>query len=139
MKRLWTLCIMITLGVAGAGKLACADVKVIANPGVEATSATSAEIRAIFLQTKNSLGNGRVQPVMLKGSTCETFSRSYLGKSAIGLEAYYRGLVFSGTGAIPKVFTSEDQMIAYISRTAGAIGYVSGAAATNGVKVLEVK
>ncbi|HTS26015.1 MAG TPA: hypothetical protein VMH81_09070 [Bryobacteraceae bacterium] len=140
MKQLRTLCIIIVLAGGAAATLTWADVKVIANPDVGAVSATSAEIKAIFLETKYALSDGsRVQPVILKGSACEAFARIYLGKSARGLETYYRGLVFSGTGLIPKMLDSESEIIAYVARTKGAIGYVSSTTATNGVKVLGVK
>ena len=137
MRYLGTLGMTILLSAAGVGRLACADVKVIANPSVAAVSATSAEIKAIFLEKKSSLSDGsKVQPVILRGSACDAFARSYLGKSALGLETYYRSLVFSGTGVIPKMFVSDEEVVAYVSRTKGAIGYVSVTANTAGVKVL---
>jgi ABC-type phosphate transport system substrate-binding protein len=37
------------------------------------------------------------------------------------------------------MLASEDEVIAYVSRTKGAIGYVSSAAPTNGVKVLPLR
>jgi hypothetical protein len=142
MRELRTLFIVFTLCTAGAVELvsATADVKVIANPTISAVSTTSAEIKAVFLETKTSLSDGsRVQPVILKGSASGTFARSYLGKSAIGLETYYRGLVFSGTGVIPKMFASETEVVEYVAKTRGAVGYVSTSATTNGVKVLVVR
>jgi hypothetical protein len=141
MRLLSTICIVVIgLGVAATGRLACAEIKVIANHHIVAVSATSAEIKAIFLETKTSLSDGsRVQPVILKGSACDIFARNYLGKSAIGLQTYYRGLVFSGTGVIPKMFTSETDVIEYVARTRGAVAFVSAAAKTDGVKILDVR
>jgi ABC-type phosphate transport system substrate-binding protein len=140
MRQLRTLWIVMVLGAVAARRLACADIKVIANPDVGAVSATSAEIKAVFLGTKDSLSDGsHVQPVILKGSPCDSFARSYIGKSGAGLVTYYRELVFSGTGVIPKMFASENELIAYVSRTRGAIGYVSSGTATSGVKVLAVR
>jgi ABC-type phosphate transport system substrate-binding protein len=142
MRELRTLFIVFALCAAGAVRLvaASADVKVIVNPAISAVSTTSAEIKAVFLETKTSLSNGsRVQPVILNGSTCEAFARSYLGKSAAGLGTYYRELVFSGTGVVPKMLSSDGEVVAYVSKTKGAIAYVSSEATTNGVKVLAVR
>lgn len=131
------------LCIFAAARLASADAKtirIIVHPSVVATTATSAEIKAVFLETSNQLKDGsRVQPVVLKGAAFETFARNYVGKTSLGLETYYRSLVFSGTGVIPKMFGSDDQVIAYVAKTPGAIGYVSGAVANSGVRILEVK
>ena len=40
---------------------------------------------------------------------------------------------------MPKSLASEAAVVAYVAQTKGAIGYVSSAAATAGVKTLEVK
>jgi ABC-type phosphate transport system substrate-binding protein len=62
-----------------------------------------------------------------------------VGKSDAALETYYRSLVFTGKGSMPKSFASEADVVAYVAKTKGAIGYVSAAANTADAKVLEVK
>jgi hypothetical protein len=47
--------------------------------------------------------------------------------------------VFTGKGSLPKTLSSDAEMVKYVSKTKGAIGYVSAASSTDGVKVLEVK
>jgi ABC-type phosphate transport system substrate-binding protein len=49
------------------------------------------------------------------------------------------GFVSSGKGAMPKMFASDAEVVAYVRNTKGAIGYVSAGAITEGVKVLDVK
>ncbi len=73
------------------------------------------------------------------GPAHEAFLKEYLGKSDSALQAFYRSLVFTGKGSMPKALASDADMVAYVARTKGAIGYVSSAANTNGVKTLEVK
>jgi TonB family protein len=70
------------------------------------------------------------------GATHEAFLRQYMGKSDDDLRTYYRTLVFTGTGAMPKFLDSDAEIIRYVARTKGAIGYVSGDFPTAGVKVL---
>jgi hypothetical protein len=40
---------------------------------------------------------------------------------------------------LPKTFASDAEMINYVAKTKGAVGYVSGAASVTAVKTLKVK
>jgi ABC-type phosphate transport system substrate-binding protein len=55
------------------------------------------------------------------------------------LQTYYRSLVFTGKASMPKTLAADTEVVAYVAKTKGAIGYVSASAATEGVKTLEVK
>jgi len=127
--------------VMAAGTAQASDVKIIANPGLADASVSSEDLKGVFLATKTSLANGsHVEPVLLKsGATHEAFLKQFLGKSDSALETYYRSLVFTGKGSMPKTVASDAEMVSYVAKTKGAIGYVSGAAPTEGVKVVEVK
>ena len=117
-----------------------ADVKIVANPSVRADSITPAELKSVFLEDRRSLSDGsHVEPVLAKGGAAhEAFLRQYVGKSDDNLRTYYRTLVFTGTGAMPKFFDSDAELMHYVARTKGAIGYVSGDFPTAGVKVLSI-
>ncbi len=116
------------------------DVKIIANPSVRADSIGSSEIRAVFLEGKRSLKDGsHVEPVLAKsGPAHEAFLRQYVGKSDDELRTYYRTLVFTGTGAMPKFLDSDAEIVHYVATTKGAIGYVSSDFPSEGVKVLTI-
>jgi len=115
--------------------------KVIANPSVQAASITLAELKSVYMEEKNSLADGtHVQPVVAKGGAAhEIFLRMYLDRSDPALQIYYRSLVFTGKGSMPKAVQSDAEMVAYVAKTKGAIGYVTANASVEGVKVLEVK
>jgi hypothetical protein len=87
----------LTIGVVSA---TAADLKVIANSSVGATTVSSDELKGVFLATKSSLSDGsHVEPVLLKsGAVHEAFLKDYVGKSESALETYYRSLVFTGKG-----------------------------------------
>lgn len=127
--------------LAGCLSAAAADIKVIANPGVSVSSVSSEELKAIFLATKTSLGDGsHVEPVLEKGGPAhEGFVKEYLGKTDAALQTYYRSLVFTGKGSMPKTLSGDAEVVAYVAKTKGAIGYVAAGASTAGVKTLEVK
>jgi ABC-type phosphate transport system substrate-binding protein len=140
MKR--ALCVTITtLGLAAASPASAADFKVVANPSVKASEISLDDLKSVFLGTRTSLPDGsQVEPVLAKGgATHEAFLKEYLGKSDSALSTYYRSLVFTGKGAMPKSLESDAEIAAYVARTKGAIGYVSAAATAPGTKTLDVK
>lgn len=118
-----------------------ADLKIIANPSVGASSVSTDELKGVFLATKTSLSDGsHVEPVLEKGGPAhEAFLKEYIGKTDSAFETYYRSLVFTGKASMPKTTASDADMIAYVAKTRGAIGYVSAGADTAGVKTLDVK
>jgi len=118
-----------------------ADVKIIANASVSATEISAEEIKSIFLANKTSLGSGgHVEPVLEKGGAAhEEFLKTYLGKSDSALTAYYRSLVFTGKGAMPKALASDGEVAAYVAKTKGAIGYIAAASDPGAAKTLTVK
>jgi hypothetical protein len=118
-----------------------ADVKIIANASVKAAAVSVEEIRGVFLVTKTSLSDGsHVEPVLLKGGAAhEAFVKQYLGKTDAGLENYYRSLVFTGRGLMPTTLASDQVVIEYVTKTKGAVGYVSAVMNTPGVRTLEIK
>ena len=118
-----------------------AELEIIANPGVRSSSVAAEELKGVFLLTRISLKDGSpVEPVLTRDNALyEEFIRDYLGKSDAALQAYYRSLIFTGKASMPKTFRSDAEVVAYVAKTKGAVGYVSAGVKTNGVKVLEVK
>ena len=117
------------------------SVKVIANSSVSASAVSSDELKSVFLEEKNSLADGsHVEPVVAKGGAVhEAFVKQYLDKSDAALQTYYRSLVFTGKGSMPKAVGSDAEMVSYVAKTKGAIGYVSPESSAEGVKTLDVK
>jgi len=130
-----TLCTFLSMNAFGA------DFKVIANGSMATNSVSADDLKAVFLQEKSSLSDGsRVVPVLAKGGPAhETFVKQYLGKTEDALMTYYRSLVFTGKGLMPKTLASDAEVLTYVAKTKGAIGYISSSSGTEGVKVLEVK
>jgi ABC-type phosphate transport system substrate-binding protein len=113
---------------------------VIANLSVKTSVISVAELRDVFTGATSSLKDGsRAVPVTLKsGAAHEVFLKEFVGKSDAAFQATWRSLVFSGEGSMPKHLNSDEEMVEYVARTSGAIGYVSRNAKTGGVKVLTV-
>lgn len=116
-----------------------ADLKVIANPSVSASSISADDLRDVFLENKDSVAGSHVDPVLEKGGAAHEAFLKVLGKSDAALQTYYRSLVFSGKGSMPKTLASDAEVAAFVAKTKGAIGYVSADASAPGTRVLEVK
>ena len=116
------------------------NVKVIANSSVKADTISEAELKRVFLEERISLPDGtHVEPVLMKeGAVEKAFLQKYLGVTEDDLQIYYRTLLFTGRGSIPKILESDAEVVAYVARTRGAIGYVSASASAVGVKTLAI-
>jgi ABC-type phosphate transport system substrate-binding protein len=140
MKRTQMIRVALTSFLFTAAAAFSADFKVIANPGVSASSVSADELKDVFLLTKSSLGGAHAEPVLAKGGAAhEAFVKEYLGKTDTALQTYYRSMVFTGKASMPKTLGADAEVVAYVAKTKGAIGYVGAGAATEGVKMLEIK
>jgi ABC-type phosphate transport system substrate-binding protein len=124
-----------------AGNAQAGSIKIIANLSVKSDTISTDELKSVFLGEQSSLNDGsHVEPVLEKGgATHEAFVKEYLGKSDSALQIYYRSLVFTGKGSMPKAVGFDADVVAYVAKTKGAIGYVASGARAEGVKTLEVK
>lgn len=118
-----------------------AQVIVIANNSVKATSISKSDLRDVFTGNATSLPDGsRVVPILLKaGTTQQEFLQAYIGKSDTAYRAGWRSLVFSGQASMPKSLDSDAAVVAFVTSNPGAIGYISKTTPHEGVKVLTVR
>ena len=140
MNHLTLAVLAVGLIISSSSAARAGDVKVIANSSVSASSVSADDLKSIFLEDKTALGDGsHVSPVLQKGGPAhEEFVKKYLGKTDDALQTYYRSLVFTGKGSMPKALGSDDEVVDYVAKTKGAIGYVSAGTSTAGVKTLAV-
>jgi len=132
--------IIAALVLVSVASVAASDIKVIANSSVTADFISAAELKRIYLLQSRKLKDGSVvEPVLQKrGAMHDTFSRQFLDRDGEEIRTYYHGVVFTGKGSMPREVNSDEEMVSYVERTRGAIGYVGGSANTDGVKVLAV-
>ena len=109
MNRMKSLVLSLVSAGWLAAALPAAEVKVIANNSVGATAVSREELKGVFLETKNSLSDGSaVEPVLLKGGPAhEAFLKEYVGRMDAALQNYYRSLVFTGKGSMPKALAGD--------------------------------
>ena len=115
-------------------------VVIIANKNVPASSLSIYEIRNIFLSKKTRwLDGSKINFVVLNGGDVkDDFLKSYLEKTLSQYEKYFKNLVFEGKGRVLRTFSTEAELVRYVSSTEGAIGYVSSGTDTLSAKVITV-
>ena len=117
------------------------DAIVVAHADVSISEITSAELRDIFTGEHSFFREGsRAVPVLLKGGPAhEVFLHHHIRETSDSFRARWRKAVFTGQGAAPKEFASEEELLQYVAITRGAIGYVSHVHSGENVKVLVVR
>ncbi len=132
---------LILTGLLIVPALLANDVVVVANPSVKSSEVSADEVKLVFLGQKTSLSDGSsVEPVLAQGGAAhEAFLKTYVGKTDPALRNHFKSLVFTGKGSMPKSLASDADIVAYVTKTKGAIGYVSAAASVGGAKKLTIK
>ena len=130
--------LLLTIGISGnawTGTLV-----LIANPSVASAILSRQEVKNIFLSKKKNLKGVQIKLAALKDDDLtKQFLRAYIGKTPSQFSSYYKKMVFTGRGRPPKPMQSEQEMITYVARTNGAMGYVSAEMVTDRVQIVKVK
>jgi hypothetical protein len=95
-----------------------------------------------FLKKVTRWGDGEtIRPVDLtsEAPTRIRFCDEILKRSVSAVKSFWQQVVFSGRDVPPPELDSVDEVIAYVQRFRGAVGYVSGAANVEHVRVLVLK
>ncbi|HEY4012821.1 MAG TPA: hypothetical protein VGM06_05765 [Polyangiaceae bacterium] len=66
------------------------------------------------------------------------FSEEVIRRSVEAVKGYWQQRIFSGRDVPPPELDGDDAMVEYVLKHQGAVGYVSGAANVDGLKVLSV-
>jgi ABC-type phosphate transport system substrate-binding protein len=139
--RLWLA--MAVLLAAAAPSPAADQFVVVVHPSVSGTNVRRADLAAVFLRKATRWGTGAVAvPVDQSGTSPvrNAFSQAVLGMPVATAVQYWQKQMFA-TNPLrpPSVKGSDDEVIAFVANTEGAVGYVSRAAVLpKGVKAIAV-
>jgi ABC-type phosphate transport system substrate-binding protein len=128
--------------VAFAAPLQAQAFKVVAHEGVSDAELSADVLSKIFLKQSPKFPSGvAAKPVDLKKDSPvrAQFSTAVVGRPVTAVETYWQQQIFAGKEVPPPAKASDDEVLAFVRSTPGAIGYVSAGAATAGVKVITVK
>jgi len=119
------------------------DFVVIVNPSVAGVSVRRADLGAVFLRTAGRWGGGATAvPVDQSGTSPvrNAFCQAVLGMPVATAVQYWQKQLFATKPLHPPAVKASDaEVIAFVEKTAGAVGYVSKAATLPaGVKAIAV-
>ena len=115
--------------------------KVVVNSSNSIRSISKTALSKILLKKTTKWKDGReIKPVDLKvGNPVRGKLSIEVHKRPIGaIRHYWNQRVFSGKSMPPPEKKSDAEVMAYVRKHSGAIGYVSGGAALSGVKAIGV-
>lgn len=137
MKRYIILTVFVCLGLA----IQAQTFKVIVNVGNSTTSLSSKELSDIFLKKHLKWQNNEnIIPIDLSSRSAvrDDFSNLIHGKTISAIKSYWQQFVFAGKGTPPVEKNSDIEVVEYVKRNPGAIGYVSLNSDVSGVKVISL-
>ena len=117
------------------------SLRVIVSKENKIASLSTDDLNRIFLGKKTLWESGtRIVPAMPEEESPagEIFLAGTLKKSVSQFRAYWKRLLFSGGGAVPKVFRSSSQLVDFVARQPGAIAVIEASAVDDRVRVLEI-
>jgi ABC-type phosphate transport system substrate-binding protein len=143
--RLLLLIVVLALAQVPAPRSVAADtpaVIVIVHPDNPVTRLDKKFITNAFLKKRSRWGDDTaIKPVDLEpgSSVRKKFSKDVLGRSVSAVRRYWNQQVFSGRGVPPPELDSEEDVVRYVRKNRGAIGYVSEGVDLEGVKIVQVR
>jgi ABC-type phosphate transport system substrate-binding protein len=136
-----TLTLFALTAILAAGSQA-ATFKVVVNNGVHVQTMPKKAVSDLFMKrTTKWEGGANVVPVDQtdQAAVRDDFSRTIHGKPTAAVKSYWNQQIFSGREVPPVEKPSDADVVAFVRSTAGAVGYVSETAATDGVRVIQVQ
>lgn len=135
--------LLLSLGILCLGvlnTLRAADYILIVHSSVATEAVGKEELKNILLGNKTKWEGGQLIKLAIQagGVAHEKLVPEITARSADQYEKYLKKQVFTGKGVMPEVAKSDAEMIAYVGKTPGAIGYVGAGTDISGVKALKV-
>jgi len=138
-----SLLVVLAAGVLAASRAASAPAfRVVVNAANPASALDRRFVADAFLKKTTRWSDGSlVRPVDLEPGSAvrQRFSDDVLGRSVAAVKSYWQQLVFSGRDVPPPELDGDDEVVSYVARNRGAIGYVSTGANIDRVRPLTVR
>jgi hypothetical protein len=147
MRRPWTylftclLVLVVSGGQVGRAQAPPAYV-VIVHPSNAIVSADRAFLASAFLKkTTRWPGGVAIRPADLKpGAAARArFSQEVIGRSVSAVRSYWQQVIFSGRDVPPPEFATDADVVTFVLKHPGAVGYVSGTVDLRGARPIAVK
>jgi ABC-type phosphate transport system substrate-binding protein len=144
MRRLLLSALTVTMlatPAAVAGESSAAY-EVIVNPANPNASVDRRFLAEAFLKKTTEWPNGElIRPVDLPPGSAvrRRFSEDVMRRTVSEVKTFWQQRIFSGRGVPPPELDTDDEVVTYVLKYGGAVGYVSGRAAIGNAKVVSVQ
>lgn len=103
------------------------DIHLAMSSNVSLLEPTRKEIAGIFLGQKRQWSDGTRIKIAILDSAVEqrSFLDAVVDRSPSQYWAHWRNIVFSGRGIMPKIFSSEEELLNYLAEEEGVIGHIT--------------
>ena len=111
---------------------------VIVNPA-NASQISKDDIADIYLGKLKRFSNGEAVVALdhQESSDIRTqFLQAVLDKNPVQMKSYWSRLIFTGKGVPPEILENDAEIVKYVSKNPGAIGYIGTQSVTDKVKVI---
>ena len=136
-KYLQVLLITLILLTPGA----YAEFQIVANANVGFDQMSVTNFRKVYLKKVPVLPDGEAAYVvgLEEGDARKDIVKNVLRRSESSLNAYWSRLIFSGRTSMPRLFETDQQLLEFVAKTPGAIGFTNaGVELIDGVKAIEL-
>jgi ABC-type phosphate transport system substrate-binding protein len=132
--------ILLTILLFSVNAAIAGDIVIIGNKYLAESSLKKQDLRDIYLGKKTGWSDNKkiVFAIQENPTVTVQFLKNYIHKSATQYASYWKEKVFTGKGIPPKSFSSDKDLIEFVARTEGAVGYVSSVNGLDTVKILRI-
>ena len=117
-----------------------AEETVLVNGASAIAGISDDDLKDYYLGKKAMWPDGsKVTVVVLKDGASHENLMKKLGKSTSQFSTGWKKLVFTGKGSMPEQVGSEDELVAFVAKTPGSIGYADTGKVKDGVKAVPIK
>lgn len=139
MKRIALFAVALASALSAAARPPAEGTFVVIVNAANAATPTREEIADIFMKRLTRWRGG--EPIVVVDAPPESpvraaFSRAILHRGTAAMEAYWQQQIFSGRDVPPLQKDSDAEVIAFVRKSRGAIGYVAAGAALDGVRIV---
>jgi ABC-type phosphate transport system substrate-binding protein len=122
----WAILVGLLVGGVVASTARAEDLLVVVHPQAPVEHLSDAQLRQVYLGESSFWGVVKIHPAVLRvpPEVYAAFMGAVAGISPGGYEAYWIRKVFREGGMPPRPFDSAAEVLAYVARTPGGLGFV---------------
>jgi ABC-type phosphate transport system substrate-binding protein len=116
--------------------------RIIVHPGNSSASLDRRFLAEAFLKKTTRWPDGElIRPVDLPPDSAvrHRFTEDALNRSVAAVKSYWQQQIFAGRSVPPAELNGEEEVVKYVARSPGAVGYVAAVGELAGVKVVSVR